>query len=81
MQEKIIDLDQDEMNEKVKNISQFIKHVDAAMKVIESYEASRPGSLSFTKLEEAILWAQVMVNQIPLKVVEEKNDNEEVIIA
>jgi len=30
-------------------------------------ETSRPGSISFTKLEEAILWLQVMVNQVPLK--------------
>lgn len=55
------------MDVKEANLAEFVKGVQAAMHVIDKYETSRPGALSFTHLEEAILWAQVLVGQIALK--------------
>ena len=53
------------------NITEIMGYVENIFKVIERYDASRPGQLGFTKLEEAILWLQVMAQQVPLK---EKKD-------
>ncbi len=50
-----------EKNLKAADLTEFSMHVENAMKVIDRYEPSRPGSLSFTKLEEAMLWIQVMI--------------------
>ncbi len=45
----------------------FTLHVENAMKMVLEHEDSRPGSMVFTKLEEAMLWANVLLSQIPLK--------------
>lgn len=45
----------------------FTVHVENAMKMVLEHEDSRPGSMVFTKLEEAMLWANVLLSQIPLK--------------
>lgn len=52
------------INEDIKEIMMLVESI---FKVIDKYETSRPGSLGFTKLEEAILWLQVMVQQVPLR--------------
>lgn len=45
----------------------FTLHIENAMKMVLEHEESRPGSMVFTKLEEAMLWANVLLSQIPLK--------------
>lgn len=45
----------------------FMKSIDGLMQIVDSYEVSRPGSMVFTKLEEAILWMNVLVTNVPLK--------------
>lgn len=65
------------MNDKVKTVTlpeslaEIYPHFEKVMNFIETYESSRPGSMAFTKLEEAILWLQVMVNNVSLKKKEE----------
>lgn len=59
-----------EPSQKENNLADFVKGVELAMRVIDKYEASRVSSLTFTKLEEAILWAQVMIGQTKAKPVE-----------
>jgi hypothetical protein len=49
------------------DIKEIMSHVENIFKVIDKYETSRPGSIGFTKLEEAVLWLQVMIQQVPLK--------------
>lgn len=57
------------------NIKEIMEHVENIFKLIDKYEPSRMGSIAFTKLEEAVLWLQVMVQNIPLKEkAEEKKD-------
>lgn len=53
------------------NLAEFSQNVEAAMKVLDRYENSRPGSMAFTKLEEAMLWAQVLVMNVKPKPTEE----------
>lgn len=48
-------------------IQQMIGHIQNAMDIIDLFEPSRPGGLAFTKLEEAIMWMQVLINNIALK--------------
>jgi len=62
---------------KAENLSKFVKGVEDSMHIIGLYEQSRPGSIAFTKLEEAILWAQVMIGQINLKKDEETEVKDE----
>lgn len=45
----------------------MLSAAEKLFQIIDRYEPSRPGSLAFTKLEEMILWAQVMVQQVPVK--------------
>lgn len=48
-------------------LGEIISHVNAIMALIDKYEANRPGSIAFTKLEEAVLWTQVMIGNAKLK--------------
>lgn len=48
------------------NMQEIMNHVEAIFKVIDKYEISKPGMLGITKLEEAILWLQVMIQKVPL---------------
>ena len=49
------------------NLQEVMNHVEAIFKVIDKYETCKPGMLGITKLEEAILWLQVMIQKVPLK--------------
>jgi hypothetical protein len=63
------------------NIKEVMHHIESIFKIIDQYETSRPGSLGFTKLEEAILWLQVMVQQVPLKEKPEENKTDGIVIS
>lgn len=65
------------MENQPKHLTEILDHIQAAMNVIDLYEVSKPGSMAFTKLEEAIMWSQVLVHRIPLKQV--VNDTEKVV--
>lgn len=53
------------------SLTEMCSYIEKVMIFIETYESSRPGSHAFTKLEEAILWLQVMVNNVDIKKKEE----------
>lgn len=57
------------------NLQQVMDHVEGIFKVIDKYETSKPAAISITKLEEAILWLQVMVQKVPL--VKKSDENKE----
>jgi hypothetical protein len=57
------------------NLAEFSQNVEAAMKVLDRYETSRPGSMAFTKLEEAMLWVQVLVMNVKPKAKETESSN------
>jgi hypothetical protein len=48
-------------------LNEIVQNIENVFKIIDRYQNSRPGSIAFTKLEEAILWLQVMVHNIPVK--------------
>lgn len=60
------------MDKKSNDLKEIMSLVERIFNIIDHYETSRPGSLGFTKLEEAVLWLQVMINQVPLKAVDVK---------
>lgn len=45
----------------------MVQQVESVLKMIDKFEPSRPGSIAFQKLEEAIMWLNVMTHHIPLK--------------
>lgn len=51
------------------HVKEIMGLVEKIFQVIDRFETSRPGSIGFTKLEEAVLWLQVMAQQVPLKAV------------
>lgn len=57
------------------NLAEFMDACKLAMTIIDRYEDSRVCEKVFTKLEEAILWANVMIAQaIPRNVGEVKKE-------
>ena len=49
----------------VKNI--FLQGIESLIKLADAYEINKPQSMVFIKLEEAMLWASVLVDQGKLK--------------
>jgi hypothetical protein len=45
----------------------MLSRISEIMALMDTFEDSRPGSMAFTKLEEAMMWLQVMAHNIPLK--------------
>lgn len=37
-------------------LTQVASHIDAIVRLLDCYEPSRPSSMVFTKLEEAMMW-------------------------
>lgn len=56
----------------------IISKISEVMGIMDNFQDSRPGSLAFTKLEEAIMWLQVMAHNAPLKPKSEENNIESV---
>ncbi len=54
-------------NEATEVMNDIVQRIDGVMEIIRSFEESRPGSIAFTKLEEAIMWLNVMVHHVPQK--------------
>ena len=48
-------------------INKVVSLVNNIMGFIDLYEPNRPGSIAITKLEEAVMWCQVMINNVGLK--------------
>jgi hypothetical protein len=55
------------MEKQKRLLLQMIAQIQSVIDTVDMFEASRPGSIAFTKLEEAILWIQVLIQAIPLK--------------
>lgn len=49
------------------NLKEAMSHVEAIFEVVHRYELSRPVGRVIDKLEDTILWLQVLVNQVPVK--------------
>lgn len=49
-------------DEQKSSLNLFMNHVDQLLNLIETFEPSRPGSIAFTKFEEGLMWAQVMIS-------------------
>lgn len=45
----------------------FANGIDSLINLINVYVPNRHGSIAITRLEEAMLWANVMINSYPLK--------------
>lgn len=48
-------------------LATMINKVHEIMGLMDRFQDSRSGSISFTKLEEAMMWLQVMTHSVPLK--------------
>lgn len=59
-------------------LGSIISKISEVMAIMDNFQDSRPGSLAFTKLEEAIMWLQVMAHNAPLKPKPEENNIENV---
>lgn len=55
-------------------LNEMVNKISQVMAIMEMFKPSRPGSIAFTKLEEAMMWLQVLTVNIPLK---QKNDDNE----
>ena len=52
----------------------IVHHIDSIIGLIHEYVPNRHGSIAITRLEEAAMWINVMVNSYPIK--EPANDSE-----
>lgn len=48
-------------------LHQIVNKISEVMAIMDAFQDSRPGSIAFTKLEEAIMWLQVMTHNVALK--------------
>jgi hypothetical protein len=48
-------------------MAKMVDQINLIMGFIDLYEPNRPGSIAITKLEEAVMWSQVMVNNASLR--------------
>jgi hypothetical protein len=53
--------------EKNEIIGKIVGLINNVMGYIELFEPNRPASIAITKLEEAVMWSQVMVANVNLK--------------
>jgi hypothetical protein len=56
-----------EQSQPMQLLEEFVKAVSRAMAVIDQFEPSRSGNITFERLEEAMMWAQVMAHNVTLK--------------
>ena len=56
-------------------LNTIVNKISEVMAIMNMFEDSRPGSIAFERLEESIMWLQVMAHNVQLKP-EEKKDEE-----
>lgn len=56
----------------IERIQKVVLHINEILNVVDEFEPSRPGSMVITKCEEAVMWCQSMMSNIPLR---QKNVN------
>lgn len=61
LEKKVLDIDNSE------KIQKIVGYVNEILNVVDQFEPSRQGSIALTKLEEAVMWTQSMMANIPLK--------------
>lgn len=54
-----------------KVMQDIVNKVDDLLKVVGLFEESRPTEKSVTKLEEAVMWMNVMCHHVPMKPIHE----------
>ena len=63
----------------IDRIQKVVMHINEILNIVDMFEPSRPGSMVITKCEEAVMWCQSMMSNIPLRMeivnhVEENKD-------
>lgn len=48
-------------------LEEIVKCVSHAMAILDQFETSRSGNIVFERLEEALMWSQVMAHNVTLK--------------
>jgi hypothetical protein len=48
-------------------LNHIVNRISEAMAFLHTFEDSRPGQISLERLEEGLMWAQVVAHNIPLK--------------
>lgn len=48
-------------------VKQIVDKIEEIFRIIDLFDDSRPGNIGFTKLEEAIMWLNVMAHNVSLK--------------
>lgn len=56
-----------QLKDKASVMAEITKKIEDIFKVMDLYEISRPGSIAYQKLEEALLWLQVMTTHIAFR--------------
>lgn len=51
----------------IDRIQKVVLHVNEILNIVDQFEPSRPGSMVITKCEEAVMWCQSMMSNIPLR--------------
>ena len=54
-------------NEAANLMNDIVKRIEEIMEIIRGFEESRPGSIAFERLEESIMWLNVLVHNVPQK--------------
>jgi hypothetical protein len=57
-------------------IEGIISDIENVFTVIRKFEDNRAGAIAFTKLEEAIMWLNVMVNHFEVKETAEEKSSD-----
>lgn len=51
----------------IEKIQCVVAHINEILNIVDLFEPSRPGSMVITKCEEAVMWCQSMMSNIPLR--------------
>ena len=60
-------MDLSQLKDRATVMTAVIQNIESVMRIMDLYEQSRPGSIAYQKLEEAILWLQVMTANVQFK--------------
>lgn len=57
-------------------LDQMVKCLSQAMALMDLFQDSRSGQIAFQKLEESLMWLQVMAHNVPLKEITDETANQ-----
>lgn len=62
------------MSDSKEALSQIVNKISEAMAFLHAFHDSRPGQIALERLEEGLMWSQVVAHNIPLKPLIEASD-------